>query len=82
MYPQWVEIHRAKGREIKKIGNNYYLYEYKTEYDKEKKGPKKKSGTYIGKITENGLVTKKDKDNKPLDISHPLEYGVDSQIIW
>ncbi len=77
MYPDWVEIHRTKGHEIKKFGNNYYLYEYKTVYDKDKKGPKKKSGIYIGKITKNGVIPKKDNSEKtkPLDISAPLEFG-------
>lgn len=79
MYPDWVEKHRASGREIKKSGNNYYLYEYKTVYDKKKKGPKKLSGSYIGKITKEGLVPAKHRlkkiDDEVPKVSSPLEYG-------
>ncbi len=61
MYPDWVECYREAGKEIKKIRNSYYLYERKTVWDKEKKQPKKISGTYLGRITENGLVPPKRK---------------------
>ncbi len=61
MYPNWVERYRGAGKEIKKIGNAYYLYERKTVWDKEKKQPKKISGAYLGRITEDGLVPPKRK---------------------
>jgi len=41
--------------EIKKIGNNYYLYHSTTVWLKEKKKRKKKS-VYIGKITSDGVI--------------------------
>ena len=42
--PDWVEKHRSRNHEIKRIGSNYYLYERKTVYDRETKKPKKISG--------------------------------------
>ena len=80
-YPDWVEKHRSKNREIKKIKSNYYLYERKTVYDKETKKPKKISGTYIGKITETGIVkAQKRADVKPVEAGYPVEYGA-SQLL-
>ncbi len=61
MYPDWVERYREPGKEIKKIRNAYYLYERTTVWDKEKKQPRKISGAYLGKITEEGLVPPKKK---------------------
>lgn len=74
IYPDWVEKFRSEGKEIKHIGNNYYLHTYKTIYDKEKKRPKKISTGYLGQITENGLITPKKKEEKII-VSYPLEFG-------
>ena len=80
-YPDWVEKHRGKNREIKHIGNNFYLYERKTVYDKDTKKPKKISGRYIGKITENGLIeAQKRTPSKPVEVGYPVEYGA-SQLL-
>ena len=57
-YPVWVLAHKAKGREIKRIGDRYYLYEVSSTYDKTKKATRKRSGSYLGRITEAGLVAK------------------------
>lgn len=55
MLPEWVEQHKKPGTTIKKIGKNYYLY-----YATSKRVPGKNypvcEQTYIGKITENGIV--------------------------
>ena len=56
MFPEWVDKNRCKGREIKKIKGNYYLYERTTVWDKVKKRAKKISGAYLGRITPEGLV--------------------------
>lgn len=40
-YPEWVEKFRKPGFEIKEIKGGYYLYAYKTIYNKETKKPKK-----------------------------------------
>lgn len=56
-HPQWALEQKKPGTELRLIRGNYYLYEYKTVYNKEKKGPKKISGKLIGRITQsNGLV--------------------------
>lgn len=51
-YPDWVNKHRKPGTEIRKIGNGYYLYEVSSFYDKVKRKGKKKTGKYMGVITE------------------------------
>lgn len=56
MYPEWVEKYRGKGKEIKSIGEKYYLYERKTVWNKEKKRAQKISGNYLGRITPEGLL--------------------------
>lgn len=56
-HPDWATKHRGKGNELRLINGKYYLYEYKTVYDKEKKKPKKVTGNLIGSITEqDGLI--------------------------
>ena len=51
-HPQWALDHRKPGTELRLIRGKYYLYSYKTVYDKKKKGPKKVSGKLLGSITE------------------------------
>lgn len=75
VYPDWVEKYRGKGKEIKRIGNNFYLHAYKTVYCKETKKPKKVSIAYLGKITENGLIPPHRSDLSGIKIEPPLEYG-------
>jgi hypothetical protein len=53
-HPAWATRYRDKGKELRLINGRYYLYDYKTVYDKEKKKPKKISGGLIGSITERG----------------------------
>lgn len=56
-HPQWALDQKKPGTELRLIRGNYYLYEYKTVYDKEKKGPKKISGKILGRITQqSGLI--------------------------
>ena len=58
MLPEWVQQFKAPGTTVKKIGNNYYLY-----YATSKRMPGKpypvSVQTYIGKITENGVVSER-----------------------
>ena len=54
--PDWVVKVREKGQEIKEIQGKYYLYEVSSVYDNELKKTKKKSGKYLGRITEQGLI--------------------------
>lgn len=52
-HPEWALAHKKPGCELRLIRGKYYLYEYKTVYDKVKKGPRKISGPLLGSITEN-----------------------------
>lgn len=58
MLPEWVERYKMQGTTVKKIGNNYYLY-----YATSKRVPGKPHPisvqTYIGKITENGVLSER-----------------------
>lgn len=58
-HPDWVLKHKTKGTEIRKLGNYYYLYKIRSEYDKEKKRAKKITEKFLGKITEEGLIKPK-----------------------
>jgi len=51
-HPKWALKHKKPGTELRLIKGKYYLYEYKTVYDKEKKRPKKISGVLLGAINE------------------------------
>ncbi|MDD4429460.1 MAG: transposase [Paludibacter sp.] len=56
-HPEWALAHKKPGTELRLIRGRYYLYEYRTVYDKEKKGPRKISGKLLGSITqEEGFV--------------------------
>ena len=77
---EWVgkilEKENLKNVEVKKIGNNYYVYSVSSVYDKEKKRPRKISGKYLGKITESGIIRKIQRNIRTV-----FEYG-NSQIIY
>jgi len=51
-HPLWALAHKRKGTELRCIRSKYYLYEYKTIYDKKTKRPKKISGQLLGSITK------------------------------
>jgi len=60
---EWIEEQKRRGTkcmEVKKIGNNYYVYRSTTYWDKKEKKRKKRS-EYVGKLTPEGLVEKKEK---------------------
>lgn len=60
---RWIREQKKRGRkciEVKKIGNNYYVYRSTTYWDKREKRRKKKS-EYLGKLTPEGLVKRKEK---------------------
>lgn len=59
-YPNWVLSHKKPGVEIRLIRGKYYVYECSCTYDKVTKKAKKKTGAYLGRITEaEGFVAKK-----------------------
>jgi transposase len=51
-YPKWVDKHRKPGTEIRKFGTKFYIYEVSSYYDKVKKKGRKKTGIFLGAITE------------------------------
>jgi hypothetical protein len=62
------------GLKNKKIGNGYYMYKRKSKWDKDKKKAVKVTGEYIGVVTPDGIVPRKQR----LDETKPVfskEYG-------
>ncbi len=87
-YPSWVLIHKDKGREIRLIKGHYYLYQVKCVWNKERKRPQKITESFLGRITETGLVkgTRQDKENKEkvkmtIDNLAVKEYGIASFLL-
>ena len=71
-HPQWALAQKRPGTELRCIRGKYYLYECSSFYDKEKKRTRKKTGAYLGMITEGkGLVPPRRRqiaiDNEKLD---------------
>ena len=64
MLPDWVEKHKKPGTTVKKIGGNYYLYYASSSRVPDRKYPVCVQ-TYIGKITESGVV----RDRMSIDVS-------------
>ena len=54
-YPVWVLLHKGKGKEIRQIKGNYYLYQVRCVWNKERKRPQKITEAFLGRITETGL---------------------------
>jgi len=57
--PQWALKHKEVGTEIRKFGNNFYLYKVTSKWCPEKKRSQKITEKFLGTITENGLVKTK-----------------------
>ncbi len=56
-HPQWALEQKRPGTELRCIRGKYYLYECSSFYDKETKSSRKKTGAYLGMVTEDrGLV--------------------------
>lgn len=55
VYPDWVQRYRTKGTSVRKVGNNYYLYQHSSKRVEGKKNPVPKD-TYIGRITPEGVI--------------------------
>ena len=72
--PEWVEKQKRQGFEIKKVGNGYYMYKRTSRWDKEKKKSVKVTGEYIGVVTPDGIVPRKQRldETKPV---FSMEYG-------
>lgn len=77
-YPEWVERERRPGTNISCTRGKYYLYEVTSVWNPEKKRAQKKTGKYLGRITEDGLIPPK---SKKVEISAGIstkEYGASS----
>ncbi|MFO7657688.1 MAG: transposase [Bacteroidales bacterium] len=72
-HPLWALSHKKQGTELRYIRGRYYLYEYKTVYDKVKKRPRKISGRLLGSITE--------KDGFLPSEKRELEQGLSEKIL-
>lgn len=64
-YPDWVLRYKRKGTAIHKIGENFYLYEVTSKWDKKLKRARKITKGYLGKITSMGLKKPGYKINRP-----------------
>ncbi|MCO5290417.1 MAG: hypothetical protein M9959_01630 [Chitinophagaceae bacterium] len=51
-YPKWVNEHRKPGTEIRKIGDKFYIYSVSAYYDAARGKGRKKTGPYLGRITQ------------------------------
>jgi len=71
-HPHWALTHKKRGTELRLIRGKYYLYEYKTVYDKINKRPKKISGHLLGSITR--------KDGFIPSVKRELEQGISKKI--
>lgn len=68
---------KPKNTEIKHINGNWYLYERRSVYDPKTKKMRKRSGKFLGKITEQGFVPSKEKiDRKMLEDIEVKEIGL------
>lgn len=57
--PEWVKKFKQKGVEIRLIRNHYYAYKLQSKWDPVKKKPKKVTGQYLGKVTQEGIIPPK-----------------------
>ena len=77
-YPEWVRKHEAPGKRIRERNGSYYLYRRTSERVPGKKNPQPKE-TYIGVITENGLI-ESGKRKVTIDDIVVKEYGLSRTI--
>jgi transposase len=76
VHPEWATKYRTPGTELRLIRGNYYLYGYKTIYDKEMKRPRKVSGKIIGTITQKEGLVLSEKRQLEKSIIDPLLVGI------
>ena len=80
-YPEWVEKQRRPGTNISCIRGKYYLYEVTSVWNKEKGRAQKKTGQYLGRITEDGLIPPKEKKSAVSEVIATREYGASSFLL-
>jgi transposase len=80
--PDWVLKHKPKGTQVSKIGNNYYLYQIKSEWDPGKKRARKITEKYLGKVTPEGLIKpKRERVLESLNNISVKEFGATNQLL-
>lgn len=83
--PEWVQKYKGKGKEIRTIKGHYYLYQVKCVWNKERKRPQKITESFLGRLTETGLVkgSRQDKDTVKMTIDNIAvkEYGIASFLL-
>lgn len=62
--PDWVLKYKGKGTNIIVKNNSYYLYKVHSERRLDKKYPVLITDEYLGRITENGIISPKEKIDK------------------
>ena len=80
-YPEWVEKQRKPGTSIHCIRGKYYLYEVSSVYDKEKKRARAITGAYLGRITEEGLLPPREKQQETESKYSVKEYGASAVLL-
>ena len=80
-YPEWVEKQRRPGTNISCIRGKYYLYEVTSVWNKEKGRAQKKTGQYLGRITEDGLIPPREKKPTVSEVIATREYGASSFLL-
>lgn len=60
-FPDWVLKHKVKGTHVITKNGKYYLYRVHSERRPDKSYPVLVTDEYLGVITENGLISKKQK---------------------
>ena len=80
-YPEWVEKQRRPGTNISCIRGKYYLYEATSVWNREKGRAQKKTGKYLGRITEDGFIPPKEKKPGVSEVIATREYGASSVLL-
>jgi len=81
MHPDWVTQHKKKGTNISCIGGRYYLYAVTSVWNKEKGRAQMVNKGYLGRITEDGFIPKKDKIPRPTSPVTVKEFGA-TNTVW
>lgn len=63
-YPEWATKYKQPGTEIRYLRGQYYLYKITSIWNKEKKRADKKTVAFLGTITQNGFIDKKQSYQK------------------
>ena len=80
-YPEWVEKQRRPGTSIHCIRGKYYLYEVTSVYDKEKKRARAITKGYLDRITEEGLIPPRKKQEEKENKYSVKEYGATAALL-